>query len=509
MQLSIRIIYTMRRLLFIILCLAMVATSKAQDADFSVSNSDGVTIYYNITDAVNHTVEVTNKYGQKMLEKLNNSMTWGDYIRYTASVLRIPQTVDHAGNTYTVTKCGDEAFILGQMTQVILPSTIKEIGDWTFYSCQDLSTLNLPEGMTRIGGSAFHGMQSLHTITFPSTLKTVGEWLFRDTGIEYIHNLENTQLTELPNQFAGMNAFIKEVKLPATMKILRGQCLMQSAFPEITIPEGVTVIEAYAFGQVYTLKKVTMKSATPPIGTGTINNSSDLKIYVPTDATQPYESAAEWLDYKGKYYEKVSFGTTGYTTYYLENENFLIPTGCTAYIITGVTPSGSITTPDQAVVKAFTAGKIIPKQTGFILQGTPNTTVVYQANVTGAEEDVTGNLLVGTATEQEISGAGYKYYIFSADGDQGLGFYKQGTRGGASIKLKPHRAGLRLDESIGRAKSLIFDFDAARREAETTGIRSVRPEMQRRDNAVYDLQGRRVINPTHGIYIINGKKIIK
>ena len=165
--------------------------------------------------------------------------------------------------------------------------------------------------------------------------------------------------------------------------------------------------------------------------------------------------------------------------------------------------------PDQAVVKAFTAGKIIPKQTGFILQGTPNSTVVYQANVTGTEENVTGNLLVGTATEQEISGAGYKYYIFSANGDQGLGFYKQGTRQGASIKLKPHRAGLRLDESSGRAKSLIFDFDAARREAETTGIRSVRLEMQRRDNAVYDLQGRRVTNPTHGIYIINANKIIK
>ena len=27
------------------------------------------------------------------------------------------------------------------------------------------------------------------------------------------------------------------------------------------------------------------------------------------------------------------------------------------------------------------------------------------------------------------------------------------------------------------------------------------------DNATYDLQGRRVVNPTHGIYIRGGKKI--
>ena len=244
--------------------------------------------------------------------------------------------------------------------------------------------------------------------------------------------------------------------------------------------------------------------------------AKNLKIIVPTDVTHAYCNVTQspgagwpWSHYADYYREEVKFGPTGYISYYLGTENFLVPAGCTAYIITGVTPSGSITTPDQAIVKAFTAGKIIPKKTGFILQGTPNTTVEYQANVTGTEENVTGNLLVGTATEQEISGAGYKYYIFSASGDQGLGFYKQGTRQGASIKLKPHRAGLRLSESIGRAKSLIFDFDAARREAETTGIHGVRPEMQRLDNAVYDLQGRRVINPTHGIYIINGKKIIK
>ena len=62
-----------------------------------------------------------------------------------------------------------------------------------------------------------------------------------------------------------------------------------------------------------------------------------------------------------------------------------------------------------------------------------------------------------------------------------------------------------------RLLSLIFCIVAiqASEHAGTTGIRDIRPERQRLDNAVYDLQGRRVVNPTHGIYIINGKKIIK
>ena len=244
---------------------------------------------------------------------------------------------------------------------------------------------------------------------------------------------------------------------------------------------------------------------------------STFKIIVPTDVTYAYCNEKtlggcwdySWSSYANFYREELSIGPSGYTTFYLENENFKVPDGCTAYIITGITPSGSITTPDNAIVKAFGAGKIIPKQTGFILQGTPNSTVVYQANVTGIEEDVTGNLLVGTATEREISGAGYKYYVLSNSGDQGLGFYKQGTRGGASIKLKAHRAGLRLTESIARAKSFFIDFDAARENANVAGIRNIGQEAEGRDNIIYDLQGRRVKNPTHGIYIINGKKVIK
>ena len=127
--------------------------------------------------------------------------------------------------------------------------------------------------------------------------------------------------------------------------------------------------------------------------------------------------------------------------------------------------------------------------------------------MTGTEENVTGNLLVGTATEQEFSATGKKFYVL-ANGDEGMGFYKQGTRGGASIKLPAHRAGLSLDESIARSKeAFFFDFDAAR--GNTTGIENVSNAKQPQEDVVYDLQGRRVTNPTHGIYIINGKKVIK
>ena len=287
---------------------------------------------------------------------------------------------------------------------------------------------------------------------------------------------------------------------------------------EIVIPSTVTNINSSFDLTFWVHPKISFRLLNPiPAANSGLGVSSTIleKIVVPADATYAYENStapgtggAAWSDNIGNYREEVNIGATGYTTYYLENENFLVPAGCTAYIITGITPSGSIMTPDQAQVTAFTAGKIIPKQTGFILQGAANSKIEYQANVTGTEESVTGNLLVGTATEREFSSAGDKYYVL-ANGDEGIGFYKQGTREGASIKLKAHRAGLRLAEAIAPAKGFTIDFDAARKEAETTGIRTVKPTTPAKEDVIYDLQGRRVMNPGRGIYIVNGKKVVR
>ncbi len=42
-----------------------------------------------------------------------------------------------------------------------------------------------------------------------------------------------------------------------------------------------------------------------------------------------------------------------------------------------------------------------------------------------------------------------------------------------------------------------------------TAITTVDADAQQGDNTLYDLMGRKVINPTHGIYILNGKKVVR
>ncbi|MBQ8065315.1 MAG: FIVAR domain-containing protein [Prevotella sp.] len=45
-------------------------------------------------------------------------------------------------------------------------------------------------------------------------------------------------------------------------------------------------------------------------------------------------------------------------------------------------------------------------------------------------------------------------------------------------------------------------------EGETTGISTVKTTADTKDAAVYDLQGRRVMQPTKGLFIVNGKKVV-
>jgi len=51
------------------------------------------------------------------------------------------------------------------------------------------------------------------------------------------------------------------------------------------------------------------------------------------------------------------------------------------------------------------------------------------------------------------------------------------------------------------APSITVDGDA-------TGIAQMRNEELEMRNEVYDLQGRKVLNPEKGLYIVNGKKVI-
>ena len=129
------------------------------------------------------------------------------------------------------------------------------------------------------------------------------------------------------------------------------------------------------------------------------------------------------------------------------------------------------------------------------------------------------NHLVATPAEAKTvtAAAGCKLYRLTynkAEKKEGLGFYL-GVDDGKSLKATPEKAYLKVSEdeakdpsSAALTRSFVFGGGS-----ETTGIDGVTimgTDVQRHGTieGIFDLQGRKISNPTKGIYIKNNKKVI-
>ena len=132
----------------------------------------------------------------------------------------------------------------------------------------------------------------------------------------------------------------------------------------------------------------------------------------------------------------------------------------------------------------------IPATKAVILKSSSATITLTPATTTATLE---GNQLVGTATA--ITNPGNAYVLNYKDAT-GAGFYKLSS-GGTIGANKAY-----LTYSSGAAPSF-FGFDG-----NTTGIDATLVNSEKVNSVVYDLQGRKVAQPTKGLYIVNGKKVV-
>ena len=76
----------------------------------------------------------------------------------------------------TVTSIEEDAFVYGELQEVVLPAALGTIGEYAFAYCKQLKTINLPGGLKSLQSSAFSG-SGLTGITIPGGCK-VGSWAF-------------------------------------------------------------------------------------------------------------------------------------------------------------------------------------------------------------------------------------------------------------------------------------------------------------------------------------------
>lgn len=183
-------------------------------------------------------------------------------------------------------------------------------------------------------------------------------------------------------------------------------------------------------------------------------------------------------------YRPVYIPASEYATFYATS-TCALPDDVEAYYV-------SETTSESAKLTSISN---IPANQGVILHGTPGIYQVY--TTTDDAASVTENKLVGATTRTEITNelAGSAYMLYNNGGTPEFRKMTEGTKLDAyKCYLNTAGAGARLN--------IVFDDN------ETTGINAAAMNKVARDNAYYTLSGQRVAQPTKGLYIVNGKKVI-
>ena len=97
--------------------------------------------------------------------------------RLTSAV--IPPTVTYNGTTYSVTSIGDWAFYeCSHLTSIEIPNSVTSIGSSAFYNCSGLTTIEIPSSVTSIESSAFYNCSSLHSVTIGAGVVSIGSNAF-------------------------------------------------------------------------------------------------------------------------------------------------------------------------------------------------------------------------------------------------------------------------------------------------------------------------------------------
>ena len=155
------------------------------------------------------------------------------------------------------------------------------------------------------------------------------------------------------------------------------------------------------------------------------------------------------------------------------------------------------------------SGRDIPSRTAVVLvnqSAASQTTLTYISKRTPVvTEDV--NLLKGTLSDITLDLSDNTSYYSLGRKNDNIGFYKFDKNGNYTITLAANKAYLDTQSAASSARGFAIDLDGI-----ITAINSVEDKSCTTDKAgsiVYDLVGRRINDPKHGIYIVNGKKVLE
>ena len=158
-----------------------------------------------------------------------------------------------------------------ELTKLEIPFGVDRIGDCSFYKGANLTSVTIPSSVTSIGRDAFSGCSGLTSVTIPSSVTSIGGYAFSGCS--------------------GLTSVTIPSSVTSIGSVAFGNC---SGLTSVTIPSSVTSIGSSAFSGCSGLTSVTISSSVTSIGWSAFSGCSGLtSVTIPSSVTSIGDSAFE------------------------------------------------------------------------------------------------------------------------------------------------------------------------------------------------------------------------
>lgn len=435
---------------------------------------------------------------------------------YSGSVI-VPETVTVSGTSYSVTSVDAFAFSdCTELTSVTLPSSITVIGWGAFSGCSNLKNVTLGTNVSLIAPEAFSGCAALASI---KSQNDAAPSIYHASTVDGVNHtadifVQPTAINTYKNAFVWKDfSNIKDVhESVIELDLYDGTGYVKTVEGDFeTAKELLATAAKNSF--VFTSKEVSSTDELPAnVVAVDANGDYVAKEINLTDAIAfhcPADIKADKVTYTR------NFKNTSSQPLYLPYEINVSDFGAVASIayINNVhqyddNDDGEI---DRTIIE------FLSKKSGILKANTP---YIVKANAIGEQTITSTNVTIKETAEEgwiDCMSTTHRYLMTGTYQTTELfvdnryymtsGSFKHAAN--SSIKLSAFRFYLDIEKRFGEGtvnnapKNIQIVIDGI---DDATGIEVVNTT-PKNDNNYYDLQGRKVLNPTTGIYIHNGKKI--